>query len=128
MSKHITFLLFFVIEAFVILFAAEVLIHGFYYKKATDVSEFAVKTAENVGGFTPSVIDTVNYRMAQENIDHFTFTHTNSPKVNYGGTLETNVSGTYTYRTLNLLGTGVGNITVAINSPNIGYSNVWFRN
>lgn len=129
MSKHITFLLFLAFEVFLILFSVELLIYGFQYKKATDVSEFAIKTAENAGGFTPEVISIVRYRMDQENLDPelFDFEYSSVTRATYGEVLEANISGSFTYRSVNLLGTGKGNITKQINAPNVGYSNVWFR-
>lgn len=130
MSKHISFLLFLMINTFLILFVLESFQHAFYYKKANDLSEFAVKTAENKGGFTTDVISTVEYRKSTENLDspQWNVDYKTTGQRNFGESIEVNTSGTFTYRTFNLLGTGLGNMDVQINAPNVGFSNVWFRN
>lgn len=129
MARIYASMIMFPLIAFVLIFMTEYVIHTIYYDKVTKVSEFAVKTGENAGGITPEVIEKVEYRMHQENLDPeiFKFEHSNQPKVQWNYGFEVNVTGHFTYRAFNMIGTNLGNKTVLIESPNVGYSNVWFR-
>lgn len=107
----------------------EYTIHTTYYNKMTSVSEFAVKTAENEGSLSSSVIEKIEYRMKQEGLskDKFELIYQELAQINYNQAFEINIVGSFTYHALNMLGTGVGNIDVSLKASNIGYSNVWYR-
>jgi hypothetical protein len=129
MSKHIAVLLFIPFEVAIILLLLEFSCHGFLYQKANDLSEYAIKLAEQEGGFTDSVKQKVAGRMHKDHLDvnGFTVQYITEGRKNYGETIEVNTTGTFTYRTLNVLGTGIGNFSKRINAPDMGYSTVWYR-
>jgi len=117
------------IFAMLMIFMTEYTIHTIYYNKITSVSEFAVKTAENEGAISPTVIEKVEYRMKQEglSLEKFKFVYNENPKINYNQAFEINIIGTFTYHAMSMLGTGIGSFDRKLEAPNIGYSNVWYR-
>jgi len=129
LDKIFVSLVMFPIFALLMIFMTEYTIHTIYYNKITSVSEFAIKTAENEGSLSPSVIEKVEYRMKQEGLssDKFKFKYNVNPKINYNQAFEINITGTFTYHALSMLGTGIGSYDVKLEAPNIGYSNVWYR-
>lgn len=123
------FMIFFPFIAMLMIFMVEYSIQTIYFNKMTTVSEFAVKTAENEGAISSSVIEKIEYRMMQEGLseDKFQLEYQEIPQINYNQAFEFNIKGTFTYHALNMLGTGIGNIHKTMQASNIGYSNVWHR-
>lgn len=129
MDKTYVAIVLFPIIALLMIFMTEYTLHTIYFNKMTSVSEFAVKTAENEGSLSPAVIEKIEYRMKQEGLskEKFELVYQDVSKINYNKSFEINIIGSFTYHALNMFGTGVGNIDVMLEAPNIGYSNVWYR-
>lgn len=129
MDKTIVSIAFFPIIALLMIFMVEYSIHTVYFNKISSVSEFAVKTAENEGGLNSSVINKVEYRMAQEGLprDRFKIEYSPIEKIGFNEAFQITIKGTHTYNALNMLGTGIGNVETQLIATNVGYSNVWHR-
>lgn len=130
MNTHISKILFLPLTAFFILMMMEFMMLGFMNIKVNDLSEYAIKTAENSGGFTASAKSKIENRMINDNMtsSNYAIQYITDGKKNFSEEIQVNAAATFTFKTFNLLGTGIGNKTIQINSPNTGYSNVWYRN
>ncbi|MEQ3601431.1 DUF4320 family protein [Bacillus thuringiensis] len=69
MQQAVTYVVFFLSLMFIIVFGVEFAGQTVVNVKANEISEYAVSLAERDGGFTPDVIDKVNQKLKDSNMD-----------------------------------------------------------
>ena len=113
----------------VITFIPELIIYGVQAVKANDLVEQTTKHAELVGGITPEVQQRFEEALEEKklNPDLFKVSYSTNGMVDHRGKFVGQVKGSYTFRAFNLLGTGIGNVTLPITATDSGVSEVWIR-
>jgi len=113
----------------VILFIPELVVYGVQTTKANDLVEQTTKQAELVGGITPEVQQRFEESLKQYGLDSekFAVSYSNVGMVEHRGKFVVQVKGSYTFRTFNFLGTGVGKFSLPITATDSGVSEVWIR-
>ena len=130
MNHTINYAIFFMLVMSIIFFAADSISFGVQYVKSNELSKESIRLAERYGGYTPAVESEINKKIDKLGLDKEIFKVTTSTNgiVNFKGTIKIKVSGEYTFKAFNFLGTGIGNVTIPINVEKTGYSDVLYRN
>ncbi|MGC7930650.1 MULTISPECIES: DUF4320 family protein [Lysinibacillus] len=110
-------------------FLPELSVYGVQSTKANNVTEQTTKHAELMGGITPEVKARFQETLGESGLNpaNFHITYSTEGKVQHKEKFSVKVTGTFTFKTFNVLGTGIGNIKVPISSLDSGVSEVWIR-
>lgn len=112
-----------------LLFIPELIVYGVQTDKANALAEQTTKQAELLGGITPEVQQRFNEALEEYKLDPeiFSVSYSNNGAVQRNGKFVVQVQGQYTFRTFNVLGTGLGNFSLPITATDSGVSEVWIR-
>ena len=113
----------------IILFVPELIIYGVQSTKMNDLAEQTTKHAELVGGITEEVKATYQATLKEYGLDpdKFTIAYSKEGMVQHKGKFTVQIKGSYTFRTFNFFGTGIGNFTLPMTGTDSGVSEVWIR-
>lgn len=93
-----------------------------------ELKEFVVQQIADNGGYTSEADVKVKERMEAYGLDDTIFKISlPSGRVDYQEKFDVVISGSYTYRAFNLLGSGIGNFTVPIKDIGTGVGQVYYR-
>ncbi|PEY47924.1 hypothetical protein CN348_24485 [Bacillus cereus] len=128
MQQAVTYVVFFLSLMFIIVFGVEFAGQTVVNVKANEISEFAVSLAERDGGFTPDVINKVNQKLKDSNMDSkdWKMEYTQG-KVQFNQPLTFTIKGKYKYNSFKLLERGIGTFDVSVQSTRSGVGQVYFR-
>ncbi|EEM38405.1 DUF4320 family protein [Bacillus thuringiensis] len=128
MQQAVTYVVFFLSLMFIIVFGVEFAGHTVVNVKANEISEYAVSLAERDGGFTPDVINKVNQKLKDSNMDSkdWKMEYTQG-KVQFNQTLTFTIKGKYKYNSFKLLERGIGALDASVQSTRSGVGQVYFR-
>lgn len=113
----------------IITFVPELIVYGTLATKANSVVEQTIKEAEMTGGITPEVEEQYKKILKEYGLDDkgFSIKYDRIGKVAHRERFAVELKGSYTFKTFNLLGTGIGNFSLPIVSNDSGISEVWTR-
>ncbi|MEK5105045.1 DUF4320 family protein [Cytobacillus sp. FSL M8-0252] len=122
---------FFLMMSMVIMvFIPDLIVYGTLNYKANAITAQVTKEAEMQGGITNSVKSSYT-RIENElgmNNKGFNISYENEGEIQQGGRFAIEYKGEYTFKAINLLGSGVGQFTLPISAKKSGISEVWQRN
>ncbi|MEQ2529120.1 DUF4320 family protein [Bacillaceae bacterium CLA-AA-H227] len=121
---------FFLLISFsIMVFIPDIIVYGTWTYKANSIVEKVTKEAEIQGGVTPSVEAHYNQIIKDYGMEDkgFTVKYSQKGQIQHQGRFTVEFEGAYTFRSFNLLGTGIGNFTLPIKANDSGRSEVWYR-
>jgi hypothetical protein len=92
-----------------------------------EVKEYAVQQISDNGGYTTEVASKINNKMLGYGLNPNWLVVKPDQKINWNEEFKIVIKGTYTYRSFNLLGTGIGNYTVDLKDEGTGTGHVYYR-
>jgi hypothetical protein len=92
-----------------------------------EVKEYAVQQISDNGGYTTEVASKINNKMVSYGLNPNWLVVKPDQKINWNEEFKIVIKGTYTYRSFNLLGTGIGNYTVDLKDEGTGTGHVYYR-
>ncbi len=112
-----------------ILFVPELTIYGVQSVKANNVIEDVTKYAEMSGGITPEVETMYTNRLIEIGLDpnNFSISYSKKGRLQHQEKFTVQLKGSFTFKTFNVLGTGIGNFKAPISAIDSGISEVWIR-
>ncbi|CAI6330749.1 DUF4320 family protein [Bacillus subtilis] len=120
---------FFLMTMAIMVFIPDLIVYGTLSYKANTVVAKTTKEAEMQGGFTPTVEKRYQELMKEYGLDDkgMTVSYNKKGEVQYNEQVQVQIKGEYTFKSFNLLGTGVGQFKLPIESSDSGVSEVWYR-
>lgn len=129
MKGYISFAFFLLLALPLVVLVPDLIVYGTLNYKASSVVAQVTKEAEMMGGITTPVQDRADELIEQYGLDgqNMNLSYSSTGKVNYRGRFSVELSGSYTFKSFNLLGTGIGEFTLPIKQGDTGFSEVWVR-
>lgn len=120
---------FLMLSMVIMVFIPDLIVYGTLSYKANAVVEQTTKEAEMQGGITTSVKSFHQQIVEDYGMDDkgFNVVYSNNGPVQHRGRFTVEYNGEYTFRSFNLLGTGIGQFTLPITAKDSGISEVWQR-
>ncbi|MGG1021165.1 DUF4320 family protein [Bacillus paralicheniformis] len=120
---------FFLMSMSVMVFIPDLIVYGTLSYKANTVVAKTTKEAEMQGGITASVENRYKELLKEYGLDDkgFKVSYNKKGEIQYNDPVKVEIEGEYTFKSFNLLGTGVGQFKLPIRSSDSGHSEVWYR-
>lgn len=128
MSEGPSYAIFGIIFLTIFIFSVEFSGHVVRSFQADEVKQYAIELTETNGQYSPEVEAKVRNKMNSLGLTsaRWSISHP-SGRIENGASFDIKISGSYTYRSMNILGTGLGNKTVPIETSGVGFGQVFWR-
>lgn len=113
-----------------LVFVPDLIVYGTLQSKANAVAEQITREGEIEGGVVSSVENRTQKILEDYGVDNknFKVTYSKTGTLQQRNRFTVTVTSEYTFRSFNLLGTGLGQFTLPIEAKDSGRSEVWYRN
>lgn len=128
MSEGPGYAIFGIIFLTIFIFSAEFSGHVARTYQVSEVKQYAIELTETNGQYSSDVAAKVQAKMNSYGLTsaRWSISHPTG-RIAKDDSFEIKIKGSYTYRSMNILGSGIGNKTVAIESSGVGFGQVFWR-
>lgn len=116
-----------ILTVIIMIFGAEVFGYIITDYKLKEINENAIEEIQNNGGYTEEIKYKVNGWIVDQGLKKYDVKVTEYPasELDWQEPFNFKVEGTFTFRAINVFGTGIGNLDVPLSAGGIGASQVY---